>query len=209
VTSGADLATAWGTVGTAVAAVVALAVTIRIAARDRRAADARLLQERTDADARLVAERQNADERLAVEAARSRRDRLREMQLTNLRELADLYATRSDQINDAEKARRGRMVMLAHLLPPEIATCMRYEMGLGAPLSAAMMVKVQRYHERLNGAGRGAANPQSVKADAVWAEIADDVEMLMTGAPSWAIEDMNLTATMQQRPAMQRLLLDP
>jgi hypothetical protein len=207
-TSGADTATAWGTVGTAVAAVAALVVTMVLAGRDRRAADARLLKERTDADARLAAERRDADERIARETQRGRVARQREMQLGNLRELADLYATGHYTMFDSDATTRARMVMLVHLLPPEIATCMRYELGIGPPLSQAMMVKVQRYHEHLYGAGNGVSNPQSVKPDAVWLEIADDVDILMTGVPSWAISDMNLATTMQQRPSMQRLLLD-
>src|SRR5450755_1459506 len=172
-----------------------------LAGRDRKTADTRLLQERTDADARLAAAQRDADERLVREAERSRVDRLREMQVSNLRALGDLYATRNHLGRVTPDASTiGRMVMLVHLLPPEVATCMRDQLRLGPPLSQAMKVKADRYHQQVAADARKTAGTgDDLEAAAVWLEMADDVDLLMTGTRSVRLSGMYV-APVNTRP---------
>ena len=71
----ADWLTAWGTVGTAVFAVLAVSVTIALAARDRRDARLRRIEDQKDHESELAQQRLRSARELAEEQERSLRDR--------------------------------------------------------------------------------------------------------------------------------------
>ncbi|WP_269857963.1 hypothetical protein [Streptomyces sp. RPT161] len=154
--NGVDIATAVGTVATAVVAVAALITTIVLSVQERKRAATELERTRADADARVQEERDRfetqrveaaakfqeereryqadiarAEEQLANEQRRVEAQRVKEYRLRTLESVAEQYArweANKGQPEASEAA--GRLQVLLRLLPDGIAPILKNELSL-------------------------------------------------------------------------------
>jgi hypothetical protein len=151
-TSGAELATAWGTIGAAGAAAAGLFVALRINSKDRKAA----------------AELAEAD-RTAL-----RDDERRRQIVANLLELGRQYGIMIASTNtpDAGPATQ-RVRLLLHAIPGECAYAIKHMLGFTVPdgYNVVVVPKIRRLRLMVPP-----PSGQQVDADEVYREIADDID---------------------------------
>lgn len=168
-----DVLTALGTVGVAAMSLVALLVTIILAARDRRSSERRLHEEREQSEARLK------EARSAQILNEQRQFIVKILLIVN-----DLYR----EYIDSESSHKGaevaaRLSVYLNLLPGSMCTLIRYTVGHTFDDNAKMKAeKIATQH--------GASLTRDVSPVWVYEELAEDIRNVLTrteipGARSW------------------------